>query len=343
VATKKNYPLPPVNRWSKNSIMKPQNLKNIILRQQIISAIRHFFVQKKFQEIDLPVLKYSLPLEQNIYSLETSCKQIQDKLYLSTSPESGLKKIISQRPGNYFSISPSFRNLEAKGPTHQPEFLMLEWYQTNSNYLRTMKIVQNLIFNIAQGLDNIKYNRTNNILTYQNFNFDLSLPWPKISIKQLFLDHADIDLDLFLTSSKFSENNFNQIFLNDIEPHLSTSRPTFITPYTQKDLNYILDPLKSPMVIPKTTQWAKSLAPLCLKKNTADYTNYLLHPLITILLRLHPKCLISPDAVWELIGSPCYSATPPTLTPSGHSVFNLSSPSSSQLCHQATFTMRPFN
>ena len=211
--------------------MKPQNLKNIILRQQIISAIRHFFVQKKFQEIDLPVLKYSLPLEQNIYSLETSCKQIQDKLYLSTSPESGLKKIISQRPGNYFSISPSFRNLEAKGPTHQPEFLMLEWYQTNSNYLRTMKIVQNLIFNIAQGLDNIKYNRTNNILTYQNFNFDLSLPWPKISIKQLFLDHADIDLDLFLTSSKFSENNFNQIFLNDIEPHLSTSRPTFITDY----------------------------------------------------------------------------------------------------------------
>jgi lysyl-tRNA synthetase class 2 len=211
--------------------MKPQNLKNIILRQKIISAIRQFFVQKKFQEIDLPVLKYSLPLEQNIYSLETSCMQIQDKLYLSTSPESGLKKIISQRPGNYFSISPSFRNLEAKGPTHQPEFLMLEWYQTNSDYLRTMKITQNLIFYIAQGLDNIKYNRTNNILTYQNYKFNLSLPWPKISIKQLFLDYANIDLDIFLTSSKFSENNFNQIFLNDIEPHLSTSHPTFITDY----------------------------------------------------------------------------------------------------------------
>ena len=108
-------------------------------------------------------------------------------------------------------------------------------------------------------------------------------------------------------------------------------------------MNYILDLWKSPMVIPKTTQWTKSLAPLCLKKNTADYTNYLLHPLITILLRLHPKCLMSPDAVWELIDSPCYLPTPPTLTPSDHSVFNLSSPSSSQLYHQATFTMRPLN
>src|SRR4030042_3139996 len=118
------------------------------IRQQVISSCRQFFLDRHFQEITVPILNPSIPTEANIYPFTTTHSQSRakkQKLFLTTSPESSLKKLISQGLSDCFAISPCFRNLENIGPHHQPEFLMLEWYQIDKNYQDVIAITQNLL------------------------------------------------------------------------------------------------------------------------------------------------------------------------------------------------------
>ncbi|HEX8923452.1 MAG TPA: amino acid--tRNA ligase-related protein [Patescibacteria group bacterium] len=205
--------------------MTKNNLSNYLFREKVIALTRQFFLQKNYQEITLPLLRRALPLEPNVYSFSTHWQYLKDNLYLQTSPESGLKALMSQGLGNCFSISQCFRDLEAKGPHHQPEFTMLEWYQINSNYQKIITQTQDLIINIAQGISKDDDNRINYLLKYQNRTIDLTPPWPQITFQKLFSDLAGV------TKLPDNEPDLNQIFLNDIEPRLPLDRPLFITDY----------------------------------------------------------------------------------------------------------------
>src|SRR6266498_2907542 len=107
------------------------NLQPYYIREELIHQTRQFFRTKNFREIIAPVLKESLPLEPNIYPFQTTWNRHnkQNPLYLVTSPESSLKKMLAKGVGNCFAIGHSFRNLESAGTKHNPEFLMLEWYR----------------------------------------------------------------------------------------------------------------------------------------------------------------------------------------------------------------------
>jgi lysyl-tRNA synthetase class 2 len=220
----------------------PNNLKNYFIREQVIQKSRDFFLEKKFHEVFAPVLLSSLPLEPNIYSLRTIWQYNQNNLYLATSPESTLKKLLSQGIGNCFSISSCFRDLEANGPTHHPEFLMLEWYEIGKNYITLMDSVENYIININERLGNKNNKRTNKILTYQKRSIDLTPPWPKITLKKLFASSGYKNLP-------DNEPDLNQIFLNHIEPHLPQNQPLFIT-----DFPAFMSPLAQPNKNNQTSQ-----------------------------------------------------------------------------------------
>jgi lysyl-tRNA synthetase class 2 len=189
----------------------------IIIRQNIISACRQFFLDHHFREITIPILNSSLPSEPNIYPFTTTHTRSlgkNKKYFLATSPESSLKILISQGLGDCFAISPCFRNLENIGPYHLPEFLMLEWYEIGKNYLDIMTTTTNLLKSFG-------------------------LPTPEtISLKKYFTTFPD------------NEPDFNQFFLNDIELHLPTN-PVFLTDYpaflsplakstTTADINFCL-------------------------------------------------------------------------------------------------------
>jgi len=203
------------------------NIQTVLIREQIIKSIRDFFCSQNFQEITIPALNRSIPLEPNLYPFTTAWKTRKEiqTLYLSTSPERRLKQLISLGVGNCFGIGSSFRNLENSGTFHSPEFLMLEWYRKSATYIDIMKDTRDLILYIR------------NSLTENNkLNINYSKNWEKISLTSLFSDYLQTDLNkiienndtLFKIAKKKGYNTknttwnelYDQLFVNEIESHL---------------------------------------------------------------------------------------------------------------------------
>lgn len=205
------------------------NLEGLRIREIIIKLIREFFYKEKFREVITPILHEALPLEPNIYAFSTSWNTAKAKkeLFFTTSPEATLKKALACGIGNCFSISHCFRNLEGSSPYHNPEFLMLEWYRESATYVDIMGDCERLILYITGS------------------PLDLSSPWKRYSMIDLFEKYAHLDMLEVIDDEKMFnmakkkgymvkeanwEQIFNQIFLNEIEPHLPLD-PCFITDF----------------------------------------------------------------------------------------------------------------
>jgi len=211
------------------------------IRENVINAVRSFFAGKQFHEVETPILLAHPAAESYLDIFETKLldrKRQGTPAYLSTSPELALKKLIVAGIGNCFSITKSFRNMETDSYTHNPEFSILEWYRVGATYTSLMEDCQQLVLAINHALGN------ENTLTYQGVTFNLAEPWEKITVKEAFQKWAGIDFDEFLDDKKAREiavkkgytveakntweELYDQIYLNEIEPHLGKSKPTII-------------------------------------------------------------------------------------------------------------------
>ena len=230
-----------------------KSIRPIIIREQVIKSVREFFTKKEFHEVVIPVFNSSLPLEQNIYSFKTTWVNLKGKkvFYLTTSPEAYLKKMIAKGIGNCFAIGHSFRNMESAGKIHNPEFLMLEWYRQDAAYEYIMREVKELILfcqKVILASESVSASRIRRG-SWTSQDDVLLHEWPVISLEYLFkkyarLNLADIIDDKRLTKAakekgykiedKTWEQIFNQIFLNEIEPHLSPKEPFFLIDYPAK-------------------------------------------------------------------------------------------------------------
>lgn len=161
-------------------------------QSDLLKAIRKYFWNQNFTEIEIPYLNSTLPLEANIYAFKTNWTHRHQDFYLPTSPEFALKKHLAKNKSNCFSITHCFRDLEDEGPNHTPEFLMLEWYEIGKTY-------QDLIYSTQ--------NFVNHFLKIKFTHLTLPSDLPK------------------------NEADFNQYFLNEIEPSLPRNDGVFITGY----------------------------------------------------------------------------------------------------------------
>lgn len=223
------------------------NFQSHFIHEWTIQALRNFFIDKNFHEIDTPTLMPRIPIEPNLYPLKTTWTQKNTIFYLPTSPESSLKKIIAKGIGNCFTISKVFRDLEDVGPTHNLEFSMLEWYEMNKDYYDIAKTTQKLVLNVYHKILKKQYKNITNILNYQGQTIDLSAPWYSFTLQQLFKDYANVDLSQNLSADKiittaaskgYNTDNvttweplYTQIFINEIESKLPQDKPVIIFDY----------------------------------------------------------------------------------------------------------------
>lgn len=220
------------------------------IKEQVVQLTRQFFVDRGFHEIETPTLLPSLPLEPNLYCFKTNWTHKNKNFYFVTSPESSLKKLISQDIGNCFAIQKVVRDLEDISPTHNLEFSMLEWYEVGKNYQDIAKTTQNIILYLHQRVRKYLHKRITNILTYQGLNIDLSSPWYSYTLSSLFTKFANIDLSKNLTLSTIKktakqkgynvkgvtswEPLYTQIYINEIESKLPTDKPVIIFDYPRE-------------------------------------------------------------------------------------------------------------
>ncbi|MGH1470818.1 MAG: EF-P lysine aminoacylase EpmA [Cellvibrionaceae bacterium] len=102
------------------------NLSRIKARDELYKKIRSFFSEKKYLEVDVPLLGSGGTTDRFIQSFYTQSEN--KRFYLQTSPEFAMKRLLAAGSGPIYSLSKAFRQEEI-GRFHNSEFTMLEWYR----------------------------------------------------------------------------------------------------------------------------------------------------------------------------------------------------------------------
>jgi len=136
--------------------MQPQ-LEQIKKRALIYQKIRAFFNALHYVEVDTPLLGVSTSTDIHIQSIQAiTCDR---QVYLQTSPEFSMKRLLAAGSGSIYQICHAFRD-EEKGRFHHPEFTLLEWYSNGFDYQALMNQLEQLIsslLNVAQPFQRVSY------------------------------------------------------------------------------------------------------------------------------------------------------------------------------------------
>jgi elongation factor P--(R)-beta-lysine ligase len=118
-------------------------------RATLLRQIRLFMDNRDILEVDTPVLSHygiSDPYIQSMTTVNASDKKTM--LYLHTSPEFCMKRLLSAGSGPIYQITHVFRD-EESGKRHQTEFTMLEWYRVDYDYYQLMDELEDLLVEIG--------------------------------------------------------------------------------------------------------------------------------------------------------------------------------------------------
>jgi elongation factor P--(R)-beta-lysine ligase len=109
------------------------SLESIRERARMLAAIRRFFDDRGVLEVETPILSRAGATDPNLTSFRTALHQPGQTneaatLYLQTSPEFAMKRMLAAGIGSIYQICKAFRD-EEQGRHHNPEFTLLEWYR----------------------------------------------------------------------------------------------------------------------------------------------------------------------------------------------------------------------
>jgi len=210
-----------------NDLYRPGTSQNEILkRAATLRAIREFFHEKKVIEVQTPSLCQYPTVDTHLESFEVPISR-EHSLYLITSPEYHMKRLIAEGSGSIYQIAQAFRSGE-KGAKHNIEFTILEWYRTGWNQSQLITEVDQLIQLLLNTPPADQSNYTDIFLELTGLNpFTFShsqfLQFCKNRNHQLpdYLLNRDINKDECL----------NYLMGCFIEPELGLNKPIFITEY----------------------------------------------------------------------------------------------------------------
>ena len=146
-------------------------------RARIYRQIRAFFNTRGCLEVDTPLLMPTTNTDVNIASIEATHGD--RSLYLQTSPEYAMKRLLAAGSGSIFQICHAFRQGET-GRLHNPEFSLLEWYRVGYDYRQLMQEIELLITTLSLRQCNFSY------LSYKHlFRQSLKIDIDEISVEEL--------------------------------------------------------------------------------------------------------------------------------------------------------------
>ncbi|HDR1345200.1 TPA: elongation factor P--(R)-beta-lysine ligase [Pasteurella multocida] len=124
------------------------SIENLLARAKIIAEIRRFFTDRGLLEVETPVLSEFGVTDVHLSTFNTTfispTAEKSKALWLSTSPEYHMKRLLAAGSGPIFQLCHVFRNEEA-GQRHNPEFTMLEWYRPHFDMYRLINEVDDLL------------------------------------------------------------------------------------------------------------------------------------------------------------------------------------------------------
>jgi len=187
--------------------------ENLRLRARLVHAIRRFFVDQGYLEIETPHLIPAPAPEVHIDAVKVG------DMFLHTSPELCMKRLLSAGYPKIFQICKCFRKGE-RGKKHLPEFTLLEWYRVESDYMALMDECEEMILSVSRDLGFGKS------ILYRQRHINLERPWERMSVEEAFNRYGSMSMEEVL-----KEGRFDELLVEEIEPHLGISRPVFLYDY----------------------------------------------------------------------------------------------------------------
>ncbi len=184
-------------------------------RSRLLQAIRSFFLSRQYIEVDTPIRQPILIPEAHIRPFSS------DGWFLQTSPELCMKRLLASGCSRIFQICHCFRRGE-QGRLHQPEFTMLEWYRTGWTYMELMEECEALVRWVLSRADLHPPARG----AHGQSRCDIHGPWIRMRVAEAFDRYAHISV-----GEAVAGNQFEEILVTRIEPHLGRHAPVFLYDY----------------------------------------------------------------------------------------------------------------
>jgi lysyl-tRNA synthetase class 2 len=188
-------------------------VRNLVLRAEMLQAVRGFFNRRGYLEVETPV-RIPVPLPEAHIEPFAS-----EGWVLQPSPELCMKRLLAAGHRRIFQICKCFRKGE-RGRRHLPEMTLLEWYGAGDTYRDLMTETEALIGEAARALG------LGGTIAAEGGAVDLAPPWPRMSVRDAFARYAPLSAEAALAAGRFDE-----LMGLAIEPRLGRERPLFLVDY----------------------------------------------------------------------------------------------------------------
>ena len=200
-------------------------------------ALRRFLEAEGYQEVETPALVPAPGMEPHIDAFSVVFRPQMGvggprPLYLITSPEYAMKRLLADGFGPIFQICKAFRNGEIS-TAHNPEFTLLELYRPEADYARIMSDLERALGAVAE--------------QFPSHPLLARVPYQRVKVEEAFRRAAGIELRDCLDAEALRqaarragvqageadtfEDVFFRVFLERIEPGLGQERPVYLTDY----------------------------------------------------------------------------------------------------------------
>lgn len=198
-------------------------------RSLIIQEIRNYLMNLGFLEVETPMLQ-TLAGGAAARPFITHHNALDMEMYLRIAPELHLKRLmVGGLNDKIFEINRNFRN-EGLSPRHNPEFTMMELYQSYADYNDMMDLVENMVATVAQNvLGTMK-------VQFQDKELDFTPPWNRMTMLGAVQKYTGIDFGEHLEVSDAAQKAkeigievedtdtwgkiIDKVFEDRVEPHL---------------------------------------------------------------------------------------------------------------------------
>ena len=227
--------------WLRFHGEKQSLLRRLEIRSRILYTLRQFFSQRGFIEVETPHLLKHASCEVHIEQFETIYRTPEGAvpLYLATSPELNLKRLLGVGLERIYQLGRCFRNGE-RSAQHNPEFTMMEWYQAYASYEDIMNETEELVAHVWSEVVGTQSPLWRTVVEER--------PWRRLSVQDAFEQCVGVDIGKHcdkkglykaLQRVGFSsadetdtwEDLFNKVLIEKIEPHLALGGPSFLYDY----------------------------------------------------------------------------------------------------------------
>ena len=187
--------------------------RNLVRRDHLSRAVRRFFHEAGYIEVETPV-RIAAPAQETHIDCPSA-----DGAWLRASPELQMKRLMAAGAERIFQLGPCFRQAE-RGSRHNPEFTLLEWYRGGAASAALQEECRALMVGVCREVAGDAW------LTYQGRRLDVGGDWEVLTVRGAFRRWAGWD-----PVDGWDADRFDRDLVHCVEPNLPRDRPCILAEY----------------------------------------------------------------------------------------------------------------